>query len=228
MSKCCSVTGRLVWFSTVFFLLVFPHLVNTKHLCTEKSPDCLTHRPYWRKRQTAFSAATNYCFSFSVGNCQNFSPVCILKRFYFFVLIVFLCVKVLLDVSHWDSGNLCAEIESQRFPMQRAQMQHITARPQRSFWSLSDAWKQERKRSVSAFHSFLSSHTFFFTCTRVAVYSAHAWRRSLHGQPERYRGLCPATIPTTHSQRCTVADHPLTCERAKALGRETRPSHAWE
>lgn len=72
----------------------------------------------------------------------------------------------------------------------------------------------KKEKIYSAFYSFLYSHT-FFTCTRVAVYSAHAWRHSLHGQPERYRGLCPATILITHSQRC-MGDHPLTCERGNA------------
>lgn len=209
-------------FSFIFdyFLFHLP-IVSTQNIFALRKPPTVEHTaPTGEKTNCLFYCHYLLCLFLLSRKCQ--SIITDVYFIYFFVFVLFiLCVNVLLYVFPWDNGNLCTEIESQRFPVQHAKMQHITAKPQQSFWSLSDAWKQERKKKYSAFYSFLYSHT-FFTCTHVAVYSAHAWRHSLHGQPERYRGLCPATILITHSQRC-MGDHPLTCERDNAL--EGRREH---
>lgn len=138
---------------------------------------------------------------------------CVFYLFFCFCFIYFMRERIALCFSlrqcksvhwNWKSKISCATCKDATHHCK------TTAVFLKSIWCV----ETRKKKNFSAFYSFLYSHT-FFTCTRVAVYSAHVWRHSLHGQPERYRGLCPATILITHSQRC-MGDHPLTCERGNA------------
>lgn len=107
-------------FSLIFdyFLFAFTHPVNTKHLCTEKTPDCRTHRPYWRKDKLHFLLSYLLCFFCSVGNARVLSPMCILFFLFFcFCFIYFMRERIALCFSlrqwksvhwNWKSKISCA------------------------------------------------------------------------------------------------------------------------
>lgn len=176
-------------FSLIFdyFLLHLP-IVSTQNIFALRKPPTVEHTaPTGEKTNCIFYCHYLVCFFLLSRKCQ--SIITDVYFIYFFVFVLFiLCVNVLLYVFPWDNGNLCTEIESQRFPVQHAKMQHITAKPQQSFWSLSDAWKQERKKTTLLF-TLSCTHT-LFSHAHVLLYTQPMPGGSLFMANQRDTGGC--------------------------------------